>query len=242
MKRWTPLFDLCTERYDTLPIWVKMSNLPFEFWSLDFFKLVGNSLGTFLEANLSFLHSSVCCLGKILVLLDISKGLVADLMISKGNISFKQPLEYVGVPFKCLRCHRHGHLAFDCSLYFHHKSGGVVKSVWRVKKSVGSNGCLPEEGLDKLGVESLEDGSRIHSETGLVPDVQIFDKVHNLVSNEVTTNQQLYPMDGLLPKGFSGLHIEEQFLSLDVLKPIVLDEPFIDENFTFPGFKELESF
>ena len=66
-----------------------MPNLSFEFWSLDFFKLVGNSLGMFIEADLSFLHSGVCCLGKILVLIDISKGLVADLLISKGNSSFK---------------------------------------------------------------------------------------------------------------------------------------------------------
>ena len=137
------LFDPLSERYDTLPVWVKMPNLPFELWSLDFFKLVRNSLGTFLEVDLSFLHSGVCCLGKNLVLLDISKGLVADLMISKGNIRFKQPLDYVGVPFKCLRCHRHGHLASDCSLSFHHKSGGAVKSV-------GSDGRLPEEGLDKF--------------------------------------------------------------------------------------------
>ena len=79
-----------------------MPNLPFEYWSLDFFKLVGNSLGTFLEADLSILYSGVCCLGKILVLIDISNGLVADLFISKGNSSFKQTLDYIGIPFKCI--------------------------------------------------------------------------------------------------------------------------------------------
>ena len=105
LKRWTPLFDPRTERYDTLPIWVKIPNLLFEYWPLDFFKLVGNSLGTFLEADLSFLHSGVCCLGKILVLIDISKGLVAVLLISKGNSSFKQPLDYVGKKLKCIKCH-----------------------------------------------------------------------------------------------------------------------------------------
>ena len=63
LKRWTPLFDPRTERYDTLPIWVKLLNLPFEFWSLDFFKMVENSLGTFLEADLSFLQFGVCFLG-----------------------------------------------------------------------------------------------------------------------------------------------------------------------------------
>ena len=95
----------------------------FEYWPLDFFKLVGNSLGTFLEADLSFLHSGVYCLGKILVLIDISKGLVADLLISKGNSSFKQPLDYVGIPFTCITCHRHGHLAADCSLSFINRVG-----------------------------------------------------------------------------------------------------------------------
>ena len=49
-------------------------------------------------------------------------------------------------------------------------------------------------------------------------------------------------MDDLLSEGFTGLDIEEHVLSLDVLKPILLDEPFINENFTFPGFKELKSF
>ena len=64
--------------------------------------------------------------------------------------------------------------------------------------------------------------------------------MHNLVSDE--SNHQFHPVEDLLSKGFLGHDIEEQFLSLDVLKPIVLDEPFIDENFTFPGFIELESF
>ena len=94
--------------------------------------MVGNTLGTFLEADLSFVQSDVCCLGKILVLIDLSRGLVADLMISKANLSFLQPLVYVGIPFKCLRCHKHGHLVSDCRLPFHNL-GGMAKPVWRVK-------------------------------------------------------------------------------------------------------------
>ena len=31
LKCWTPLFDPRVERYDSLPIWVKLPNLPFEF-------------------------------------------------------------------------------------------------------------------------------------------------------------------------------------------------------------------
>ena len=82
----------------------------------------------------------------------------------------------------------------------------------------------------------------VQREPSLVPDVQVSDKVHNLVSNEVLTNQQFYPVDDLLSEGFTGLDIEEQVLTLDVLKPIVLDEPFINENFNFPGFNDLKTF
>ena len=52
---------------------------------MDFFKLVGNSLGTHLETDFSFLKMGVCCLGKVLVLLDLRKGLAADFLIKRGG-------------------------------------------------------------------------------------------------------------------------------------------------------------
>ena len=85
---------------------------------MDFLKLIGNALGTFLEADLSFLESSICCLGKVLVLLDIRNGLAEDIVIKKGVIMFTQPLDYVGFPFQCNRCHYYGHLLAHCHLPF----------------------------------------------------------------------------------------------------------------------------
>ena len=96
LKRWTPLFDPCIERYDSIPIWVKLPNLPFEFWSVEFFRMLGNTLGTFLEVDVSFLETHICSLGKILVLLDMRNGLAEDIVIKKGEIVFTQPLDYVG--------------------------------------------------------------------------------------------------------------------------------------------------
>ena len=97
-------------------VWVKLPNLPSEFWSLEFFKLIGNTLGTFLEADLSFLESGVCCLGRVLVLLDLRNGLAYDIDINHGEYVFSQSLDYVGIPFKCNRCHDYGHLVSHCHL------------------------------------------------------------------------------------------------------------------------------
>ena len=143
-----------------MPIWVKLPNLPFEFWSVDFFRMIGNALGTFLEADLSFLDSGVCCLGKVLVILGVRNGLAEDIVIKKGQLVFTQPLDYVGLPFQCNRCHCYGHLLAHCHLPFLKKQFGYVpklKPVWRAKNSrvlhvdlslsqkVGLEGLLPLE-------------------------------------------------------------------------------------------------
>ena len=73
--------------------------------SVEFFRMLGNTLGTFLEADVSFLETGICCLGKVLVLLDMGNGLAEDIVIKKGEFVFTQPLDYVGLPFRCNRCH-----------------------------------------------------------------------------------------------------------------------------------------
>ena len=126
-----PLFDPRLKRYDQVPIWVKLPNLPFEFWYVDFFKLVGNTLGTHLETDLSFLKSGVCCLGRVLVLIDFQNGLPVDLVIKRGISEFSQPLDYLGVSFRCNRCHVFGHLMNECSLPFNKKPfSGFAHKIW----------------------------------------------------------------------------------------------------------------
>ena len=111
-----PLFDPLVERYDSLPIWVKLPNLSFEFWSLDIFNMIGNLLGTFLEADLSFLSNGICCLGKVLVLLDLRNGLANEIVIQKGDNVFSQPIDYVRLPFRCNCFQLYGHLLAHCHL------------------------------------------------------------------------------------------------------------------------------
>ena len=118
LKCWMPLFEPRIERYDSIPIWVKLPNFPFEFWSVEFFRMLGNTLGTFLEVDVSFLETGMCCLGKIMVLLDLRNGLAEDIVIKKGDFIFTHPLDYVGLPFRCNRCHSYGHLLDQCHLPF----------------------------------------------------------------------------------------------------------------------------
>ena len=60
------MFDPRIERYDTIPVWVKLPNLPFEFWSVDFFKILGNTIELFLRLMDLSLKLVFVVLGKIL--------------------------------------------------------------------------------------------------------------------------------------------------------------------------------
>lgn len=228
LKWWTPLFDPRTKRYDPMPIWVKLPNLPFEFWSLDFFKLVRNTLGSFLEADLSFLQSGVCCLGKVLVLIDLWNGLVVDLKIKRGNLCFSQVLDYVGVPFRCVRCHGHGHLVSQCSRAFQHKSGRDLKHnvVWQVKKYVGSEASKPVVLVGRERSGFVLDVSDTQDVLGMDVDPILSLAVKDGVSDVITSGEFLgsempITSDSQLDL---GLDSEEFFLSIDALKSLNLTD------------------
>ena len=151
-------------------MWVKLPSLPFEYWSSYFFKLVGNTLGTHLETDFSYLQSIVYCVGRVLVLLDFRNGLPADLVIKKGNSKLCQPLDYLGLPFRCYRCHVHGHLANECSLPFNKKSFSVSSKIFwkamncesnleakevKVLEEISEDLNLSHQSLEGLDIDSL---------------------------------------------------------------------------------------
>ena len=54
LKPWSPMFDASKERLDVLPILVRLPTLPLHFWDMYHFRRIGDIIGSFLEADLSF--------------------------------------------------------------------------------------------------------------------------------------------------------------------------------------------
>jgi hypothetical protein len=99
---------------DIVPIRMKLLGLPIELWSLEVFQAIGNSLGDFYEADMSYEDSSLFTIAQILVFIDIWEGLAPEMVLQKGNNSFTQILDHCGVPFKCNCCHVYGHVVKHC--------------------------------------------------------------------------------------------------------------------------------
>jgi hypothetical protein len=121
LKKWSLLFDASREREDELLIWARLLVLPVELWTKEGFRLLGNTMGTFLDTDMSFLETKKMLVAQILVFLNIKKGQVINLNW-RGN-SLVHKLDYEGIMFKCRRCHKHGHVAKECELPFLEKKG-----------------------------------------------------------------------------------------------------------------------
>ena len=93
-KRWNPLFDTQREKVDEMPVWVRLPGLPPQFWVQLVFREIKNNLGHFLEANMSFVHSSDKGLAKILISLNLREGLAEEINLKYKDFSYTQMIDY----------------------------------------------------------------------------------------------------------------------------------------------------
>lgn len=116
LKPWSPMFDASREQVDVIPIWVRLPALPFQYWNEKYFRIIGNKLGEFLEADNSYLETRQRKVARILVNINVREGLGEELDLVLGPFCHSQKLDYENVPFRCRRCHKYGHLVVGCKL------------------------------------------------------------------------------------------------------------------------------
>ncbi|XP_059066283.1 uncharacterized protein LOC131857612 [Cryptomeria japonica] len=113
IKPWHENFVPLSESFCKMPKWVRLPNLPLHFWVDPLLEVVGDALGDFLMVDVEssdILHSTYAC---ILVDIDASKGLPEEIKLSTPEGFWIQPLDYEGIPFRCRRCFKTGHVQLN---------------------------------------------------------------------------------------------------------------------------------
>jgi len=75
LKWWRLAFNLDSEYFQFLHIWVFFLGLPLQFWNEYDLVAIGNSLGTFISLGENLLSTSCRNIGKIFVEMDVHGGL-----------------------------------------------------------------------------------------------------------------------------------------------------------------------
>ena len=119
LDRWHVNFDPLRERVKKRHLWAILPGLPFPLWNRSLLEGVGNTIGRFVALEEDFMNSYDKRKAKILVELDITKGLPAKVEILCHECLFIQRLDFLGIPFRCSVCREIGHLHRDCPSFRH---------------------------------------------------------------------------------------------------------------------------
>ncbi|XP_058768322.1 uncharacterized protein LOC131642051 [Vicia villosa] len=110
IHEWRADFNLQTDLLRTLPIWVKLPNLPLYLWGETSLNKIGSALGIPIVTDECTANRLRISYARILVEMDITKELPSEIII-KDNMGEKmqQSIDYEWRPVYCGNCQRFGH-------------------------------------------------------------------------------------------------------------------------------------
>ncbi|KAH0712497.1 hypothetical protein KY289_008456 [Solanum tuberosum] len=114
MKPWVPEFNFKEEILTTIPLWVKLPNLPLNCWNSVVLSKIAGSLGNPLYADECTSQTSRISFARILVEVDVTRPLAKVIKIKypKGRI-VEQKVWYEWKPMFCQKCLQVGHSCVD---------------------------------------------------------------------------------------------------------------------------------
>lgn len=164
-----PYFCAKQERVKKESIWVKLPCLPLDLWNPFLFKMVGDTLGVYVDVDMSYKVTGEISIARILVLLDLHEGLSPKMCLKTMLRDVVQELDYEGVPFRCHRCHSADHFVVQCDQPF--RGNFQVEGRKDLSQEGGASKKARESSLDNKPNFSPNFSSPIHSIVDLIPRV-----------------------------------------------------------------------
>lgn len=114
LQPWKPRFNPAIALKTAMsPVWIKLDDLPLEFFNPLILLKMGDAIGTFLGTD-DFTHNLVKAgFARICVLLDLTQNLPTEVTVD----GFTQPLSFEGNLGFCISCGIIGHSTSSCRLY-----------------------------------------------------------------------------------------------------------------------------
>ncbi|GLJ40726.1 hypothetical protein SUGI_0841860 [Cryptomeria japonica] len=160
LQLWSPNFNPLLLAIYTAPVWIRLYNLPIEYWSENVLEKISRTLGTLLEVDFDD-EEGLCKIARLRI--DAVKRIHVSLTLLTANRDWRQQVENEKEIKQCPRCGRKFHGLEDCKMFVR-KAKNVIRKpskVWRRKSGIKTV-------TDQEGKKSGEDDqNRIHDHNPL---------------------------------------------------------------------------
>jgi hypothetical protein len=116
LRFWTDRFSPEQEDFTRAPVWIRLYSLPQEFWLEEILMGIGNMVGQYVKTSEATRLRKYTSYARICIYMDISKALPGSITLEYQDDDWSQTIDYEHIPFRCRKCHEHGHLFRDCPL------------------------------------------------------------------------------------------------------------------------------
>jgi hypothetical protein len=123
LRFWTEKFSPEKEDFAHAPVWIRLYSLPQEFWLEEVLAGIGNTIGIYVKSSEATKQRRYTSYARICVYLNITKALPGSIILEYQDEDWTQTIDYEHIPFRCRRCHEHGHLFRECPLNTAPKEG-----------------------------------------------------------------------------------------------------------------------
>ncbi|XP_057771119.1 uncharacterized protein LOC130990908 [Salvia miltiorrhiza] len=114
LREWTKFFDPYKESSSIAQIWVRIYNLPLEFWHPEVIAVIGRAVGHPIRIESSAAAGAVGHFARVLIEVDLSTPLLEGVYIDEGTSSCYVKFSYESMPLYCSRCRITGHTVDRC--------------------------------------------------------------------------------------------------------------------------------
>ena len=136
IRPWEPNFRPATANVSSMAVWIRLNELPIEYYNAKALHLIGKSIGNVLRVDTHTATETKGKFARLCVQIDVNKPLVTAILIGK----FEQSICYEGIQKLCFGCGRVGHRK-DCCPYIIRQKPSVERAEVRTEGSVPSPPC-----------------------------------------------------------------------------------------------------
>jgi hypothetical protein len=125
LSKWTNDFNSYTQRQTHTQIWIRLLELPQEYWRQRTLFEIASAIGTPLTLDESTKNRAFGHYARVLVDIDLSRRIFDEIVVEREGYAFKLAVVYEKLPLFCSHCHTIGHDTVSCK-WLHPKKENIV--------------------------------------------------------------------------------------------------------------------